>query len=262
VAGYSLGPLLGQGRFGQTYEATKDGRRVALKLIREEAVQQGFDQERFGREVRALQNAAGPNVVQFIEAGNTIVGNENRYFVVLEYLEGHDLARAFSAAGNNFDESTLKSILTQVVSGLEIIHERNIVHRDLKPANVFLTKSGEVKLLDFGLVKMMDYTTLTTVPGEPKGTPQYIAPEILRGDGVDHRADFYSLGVLIYHLVTGGQYPFEAQMPLELYVKVANNPPAPPTRHNSSLSSELENLILDLLTKQPYERTLNHAELR
>jgi serine/threonine-protein kinase len=109
---------------------------------------------------------------------------------------------------------------------------------------------------------MLDYTTLTTMPGEPRGTPQFIAPEILRGDSVDHRADFYSLGVLIYHLVTKGQYPFTAQTPLALYVQVDNNPPTPPTRHNPDLSSEFENLILELLTKQPYERSFTHAELR
>lgn len=261
IAGYQIGSLLGKGAFGETYEATKAGQRVALKLIHEEAMRQGFDVRRFQREVRALQKAVGPHVVKFIDAGLAQLGNEPRYYLALEYLEGQDLAHAFRDAGDSFDEAGLKNILTQIVSGLETIHVHNIVHRDLKPANVFLTSEGQIKLLDFGLVKMLDYTTLTTAPGQAIGTPLYIAPEILRGDEVDYRADFYSLGVLIYHLVTGGEYPFMARTPLELYAQVVNNPPAPPTRYNRKLSSEFENLILILLSKQPYERTFNHAEL-
>ncbi len=261
IGGYDIGKLLGHGAYGETHEARKAGDRVALKLIKEEAMQQGYDVRRFQREVRALQKAVGPHVVRFIDAGVGQLGNETRYFVALEYLEGQDLARAFQASGNAFSEVDLKRILTQIIGGLETVHVQNIVHRDLKPANVFLTQSGDVKLLDFGLVKMLDYTTLTTMPGQAIGTPLYIAPEILRGDTVDYRADFYSLGVLIYHLVTRGNYPFTARTPLELYAQVVNNPPTPPTRHNRLLSSEFENLILTLVAKQPYERPSKHDEL-
>ncbi|MBN1964817.1 MAG: serine/threonine protein kinase [Anaerolineae bacterium] len=174
IAGYRLGSLLGQGAYGETYEATKDGQRVKLKPIREEAAQQGFDLRRFQREVR--------------------------YFVVMEHLEGRDLAHAFQAARKKFDEPDLQRILAQIVAGLQVIHDQNIVHRGLKPGNVSLTSIGEVK--------MLDYTTLKTMPGQAIGTPLYIAPETFRGDSVDYRADFYSLGVLICNLVTGGQLPF------------------------------------------------------
>ncbi len=261
IAGYKLGKLLGEGAFGQTREAVKDGQRVALKLIREEAIQRDIDRRRFEREVRSLQKAVGPHVVKFIDAGVAQVGNETRYFVALEYLEGWDLAKAFKDANNSFDEITLKKIFTQTVLGLQVIHSHNIVHRDLKPANVFLTNEGKIKLLDFGLVKMLDYTTLTTLPGRPIGTPLYMSPEILQGAEIDYRADFYSLGVFIYHLVTNGNYPFHAQTPLELFVKVVNNPPISPTKYNRNISSEFENLILSLLSKQPYERVYNHDEL-
>jgi serine/threonine-protein kinase len=261
IGGYDIGRLLGHGAYGETHEATKAGERVALKLIKEDAMQQGYDVRRFQREVRALQKAVGPHVVRFIDAGVGQIGNETRYFVALEYLEGQDLAHAFRAAGNAFAEAELKRVLSQILYGLKTVHAQNIVHRDLKPANVFLTRSGEVKLLDFGLVKMLDYTTLTTMPGQPIGTPLYIAPEILRGDTVDYRADFYSLGVLLYHLVTQGNYPFTARTPLELYAHVVNNAATPPTRHNRLLSSEFENLILTLLAKQPYERPTKHDEL-
>jgi eukaryotic-like serine/threonine-protein kinase len=262
IAGYNLGRMLGQGTFGETYEALKGSERVALKLIKEEAVQHGFDLRRFQREVRALQKAVGSNVVRLLDSGAAQLGNETRYFIVLEYLEGQDLAKAFKGAGYQFGELELKSILSQVLDGLKTVHDQNIVHRDLKPANIFLTSRGEIKLLDFGLVRMLDYTTLTTKPGQAIGTPQFIAPEILRGDAVDYRADFYSFGVLAYHLVTGGKFPFTGGTPLEIYARVVNSAPTSPTRHNRDLSSAFENIILSLLAKQPYERWLNHEELK
>lgn len=258
---YRLGRMLGKGTFGETYEAFKGNERVAIKLIKEEAILFGFDLRRFQREVRALQKAVGPNVVRFIDSGTAKFGNTTRYYVTMEYLDGTDLHKAFQKANYEFEEVLLKNILCQVIDGLKTVHAQNIIHRDLKPANIFLTAEGQVKLLDFGLVKMLDYTTLTSIPGQAIGTHCYIAPEILRGGDVDQRADFYSLGVMIYHLVTKGTFPFEARTELELFGKVVNNPPTPPTRHNPKLSSEFENLILTLLEKQPYERSFDHNEL-
>ena len=147
VAGYVVGTLLGQGTYGQTFEATKNGQRFALKLIRAEALRFGFDPRRFQREVRALQKAAGPHVVEIMEAGETKVGKDLRYYIVMEYLEGCSLAQAFRDAGLQFDEPRLKSILTQIVSGLKSIYEQNIIHRDLKPENVFVTPPALVTVV-------------------------------------------------------------------------------------------------------------------
>jgi len=260
-ADFRIITLLGQGQFGETYEAERTGERVALKIIKEEAIQRGFDVKRFQREVRALQKAVGPNVVRFIDAGAAPLGKETRYFVAMEYLDGQDLAHVFETKGGVLDEPDLRRIVSQITYGLQTIHNQNIVHRDLKPANIFVCTDGTVKLLDFGLVKMLDYTTLTSLPGQPIGTPLYIAPEILRGDGIDYRADFYSLGVLLYFLVTKGNYPITARTPIELYTRVVNEPPASPAKHNDKLSPEFVNIILTLLAKQPFERTFNHQEL-
>ncbi|MBI4435110.1 serine/threonine protein kinase [Candidatus Uhrbacteria bacterium] len=262
IAGYEIGKLLGKGAFGETFRATKGGKVFALKLIKEEAIQAGYDVDRFKREVRSLQKVQSPNIVRLIEAGRDKLGDEIRFYIVLEFLEGKDFAKRFQDASRDIPEATLKQNLIQVVEALKAIHSRNIVHRDLKPQNVFVTDEGQIKVLDFGLVKMLDYTTLTTLPGQPIGTPMYIAPEILRGEEIDYRADFYSFGVMVYYLVTKGAFPFDAQDPLELYGKVANEPPIAPTRRNGSVSSELENLILTLLMKQPYQRKLNHDELK
>lgn len=261
IAGYKIGRLLGKGAFGETYEATKDGVKVALKLIKEEAIQRDVDVKRFNHEVKAIQKAVGINVVKFFDSGVGNLGNEIRYYIALEYLEGKNLAEAFKDSNYNFSEKTLKSILLQIIDGLETVHNQNLIHRDLKPANIFLTNDEVIKLLDFGLVKMLDYTTLTTRPGQPIGTPLYIAPEILLAQVVDFRADFYSLGILIYHLITN-EYPFYANTPFELYARVINEPPKPPTKYNSKISSDFENLVLKLLSKQPFERFNTHKELK
>lgn len=127
IAGFQLGKLLGQGAFGETYEAIKNGERVALKLIKEEAMQQGFDLRRFQREVRALQKATGPNVVRLLDSGVGQLGNETRYYVALEYLEGQDLAKAFRTSGFQFGETDLKNILVQILDGLKTVHDQNRV---------------------------------------------------------------------------------------------------------------------------------------
>ncbi len=261
IAGYRLGKLLGQGAFGQTYEAKKGRRRFAIKLIRPEALRHGFEPKRFAREVRALEKVQGENIVRIIEAGCGDLGKDTRYYLVMEYLNGHDLNRVFRDADRTFGEKRLRNIFVGVVSGLKAVHAQNIVHRDLKPANIFLTIEGHVKLLDFGLVRMLDYTALTTTPGQPIGTPLYVAPEAIRGERVDYRADFYSLGVLIYHLVTQGRYPFEGSNVLELYANVLNMAPARPTVYNPGLTAEFEDLILSLLSKDPDDRLIGHDEL-
>ena len=261
INGYKIGRLLGKGAFGETYEAKKDVLTVALKLIKEEAIQRNIDIKRFNREVDSIQKAVGENVVKFLDSGVGNLGNEIRYYVALEYLEGKNLADAFKDAKFSFHAKDLKSILIQTVNGLETVHNQNIVHRDLKPANIFLTDDGIIKLLDFGLVKMLDYTTLTTRPGQPIGTPLYIAPEILLAQVVDFRADFYSLGVLIYYLITN-EYPFYANTPFELYARVIKEPPKSPTKYNSKISSDFENLVLNLLSKEPFQRFNSHSQLR
>ena len=141
-AGFQLGKLLGKGAFGETYAATKGGKLYAIKILKEDAIQQGFDEKRFQREIRALQKAAGENVVKFLDAGYSLLGSEERFFVVLEYLEGQDLHKQCEKCNFNFEEKELKDIIIQIINGLEKVHIQNIIHRDLKPANVFLTKSG------------------------------------------------------------------------------------------------------------------------
>jgi len=261
VGGYEIGDLLGVGAFGETYIAKKEEKTFALKLIKEDAILKGFDINRFNRECRSLEKVQHENIVKLIEYGQAHVGNDLRYFLVMEYLSGRDLEKYFQSNAFDIDEKNLKNILDQVLTGLRVIHRKNILHRDIKPQNIFITDNGLIKLLDFGLVKMIDYTTLTMTGEGPKGTPSYIPPEAIRGEKLDYRSDFYSLGVMIYYIVTKGHFPFEAANILQLINMALNEPPTPPKKYHKSLSNEFENLILMLLSKQPYERNITHEDL-
>ena len=259
--GYKLGNLLGVGAFGETYIALKDGKQFALKLIKEEAVLKGFDINRFKRECRSLEKIQHENIVKIIEYGQAQIGNNLRYFLVMEYLLGKDLEKYFQSNSFTINEKKLKDILAQVLFGLKAIHQKNILHRDIKPQNIFITDDGTIKLLDFGLVKMIDYTTLTMTGEGPKGTPLYIPPEAIRGEKLDPRSDLYSFGVMVYHIVSKGHYPFGTTNILQLINMVLNEPPTPLKHYNKKISNEFENLILMLLSKQPYERNISYDDL-
>lgn len=261
IGEYKLGSLLGMGAFGETYIAVKDSKKFAIKLIKEDAILKGFDLKRFTRECRALEKVRHENIVNIIEYGQTKIGNSLRYFLVMEYLAGQDLEKYFQSNAFDVNEKDIKEILAQVLAGLQAIHEKNILHRDIKPQNIFITDDGKIKLLDFGLVKMVDYTTLTMTGEGPKGTPAFIPPEAIRDEKLDYRADLYSLGVMIYYILTKGRYPFEATNILQLINMALNEPPTPPKKYNKKLSNEFENLVLMLLSKQPYERNISHKEL-
>ena len=180
----------------------------------------------------------------------------------MEYLSGQDLEKYYKSISYQFEEKKLKEIIYQVIDGLEAMHSVKILHRDIKPQNIFLTDEGTIKLLDFGLVKMIDYTTLTMKGDGPKGTPLYIPPEAIRGEKLDSRSDFYSLGVMIYYIVTNGNFPFDAANILQLINMVLNQPPRPPKSFNKKISNEFENLILMMLSKQPFERNITHKDLK
>src|SRR6187402_2958142 len=204
-SGYVVESFLGQGGMGAVYKGLQMPLRrpVAIKILtkRQSGEEDDFAfEERFKREAYAMAALTHPNIVQVYDCGDA---GENHLFISMELVEGGDLSDAIKE-GRLTTEAALKFI-PQICEGMQAAHERGVVHRDIKPANIFLTKDGRAKVADFGLAKNFHAkSTFVTKVGMGMGTPDYAAPEQYEGvSDIDHRADIYSLGVMMYQMLTG-----------------------------------------------------------
>ncbi len=207
--------LLGQGGMGAVYEARQKSldRPVALKVLLPDAERDASFAERFDRESRSLARLQHPNIVAVHDSGQS----GDLYYFIMEYVDGSNLRHVMSAGA--VEPSKALAIVGQVCDALAYAHEEGIVHRDIKPENILLDKNGRVKIVDFGIAKLVsrgstDYTL--TAPQQIMGTMHYMAPEQIESTTeVDHRADLYSLGVVLYELLTGelpiGRFPLPSQ---------------------------------------------------
>jgi serine/threonine protein kinase len=201
--GYIVESFLGQGGMGAVYKGLQMPlkRPVAIKILQRKGQADDFGfEERFKREAYAMAGLTHPNIVQVYDCGDA---GENFLFISMELVEGGDLSDAIKERKIT-PEGALK-LIAQICDGLQAAHERGIVHRDIKPANIFLTKDGRAKVADFGLAKKFNtQSTFVTQAGLGMGTPDYAAPEQFEGaPDIDHRADIYALGVMIYQMLTG-----------------------------------------------------------
>src|SRR5436190_4607633 len=200
---YQVESFLGQGGMGAVYKGLQLPlkRPVAIKILQKQGEKGDFDfEERFKREAYAMASLTHPNIVQVYDCGDA---GESFLFISMELVDGGDLSDALKA-GQVTPEVALK-LIPQICDGLQAAHDHGIVHRDVKPANIFLTKDGRAKVADFGLAKKFDVkNTLVTKAGLGMGTPDYAAPEQYDGvEDLDHRADIYSFGVMMYQMLTG-----------------------------------------------------------
>ena len=246
IAGFRLRRMIGFGGFGDVYEVERDGKRYALKLFRAELAVD-VDLERFRREVRALQ-IEHDHLVRYVDSGEAVMAGRIVHWVAMELLEGRPL-RLLLAEQRPLPIARACEIVRQMALGLAALHERNIAHRDIKPENIHVDADGAVRLLDFGLVALLDSTTIT-MQGVP-GTLAYMAPEQLRGQRV-LSSDIYSLGVVLYELLTGKR-PHHGSA-AELIYAIQHESPEPPRALNPQVSHELEQLVLALLEKEPMDR--------
>jgi serine/threonine protein kinase len=201
--GYEVLSLLGCGGMGVVYQARQIelDRLVAIKLLPEQVSADTDFAQRFRREARAMARLNHPNVISIYELGTTRAGH---LFFVMEFVEGANLHDVIQKVGLNQEQAL--SVAIQVCTALAYAHGKGIIHRDIKPENVLIDTESQVKVADFGLVRLMDPTSHAlghTVPGMVMGTPDYMAPEQTRGMNVDHRADIYSIGVMIYEMLCG-----------------------------------------------------------
>ena len=265
---YKIVRRLGTGGFGAVFEAedTKIRKRVAVKVLTRDLVTDSAILARFRKEAEAASKVGHENIVDITDFDRTA---DDHYFMVMEYLDGTDLGKVIRS-GQQIPIARMLSIMIQVCRGLYAAHNKGVIHRDLKPGNIFLTARGSrpdfVKLVDFGISKIMEVTeegARLTRTGQIIGTPLYMAPEQACGEeNVDHRADVYSLGVIMYELVTG-QPPFTAVNYLGIIAQHASDPPVPPSKVRPDLDIPplLEAIILQSMEKRPEDRFSTMVEM-
>ncbi|MEV5432910.1 protein kinase [Streptomyces sp. NPDC052701] len=256
---YQLRDLLGQGGMASVhlaYDSVLD-RQVAIKTLHTELGREQAFRERFRREAQAVAKLTHTNIVSVFDTGEDEVNGMTMPYIVMEYVEGRPLGSVLDEDvrqhGAMPADKALK-ITADVLAALEISHEMGLVHRDIKPGNVMMTKRGVVKVMDFGIARAMQSgVTSMTQTGMVVGTPQYLSPEQALGRGVDARSDLYSVGIMLFQLVTG-RLPFDADSPLAIaYAHVQEEPPVP-SSVNRSLPPAVDALIARALKKNPNER--------
>ncbi|MEU2668748.1 protein kinase [Streptomyces sp. NPDC007164] len=269
VAGgrYQLRDLLGEGGMASVYLAydTALDRQVAIKTLHTELGREQSFRERFRREAQAVAKLQHTNIVSVFDTGEDELGGALMPYIVMEYVEGQPLGSVLQTDIQNHGampaDRALK-VTSDVLAALDTSHEMGLVHRDIKPGNVMMTKRGVVKVMDFGIARAMQSgVTSMTQTGMVVGTPQYLSPEQALGRGVDARSDLYSVGIMLFQLLTG-RIPFDADSPLAIaYAHVQEEPVAPSTI-NRSVTPAMDALVARALKKNPNERFPSAAAMQ
>lgn len=269
VAGgrYQLRDLLGEGGMASVYLAydTALDRQVAIKTLHTELGREQSFRERFRREAQAVAKLQHTNIVSVFDTGEDELGGALMPYIVMEYVEGQPLGSVLQADIQKYGampgDKALK-VTSDVLAALDTSHEMGLVHRDIKPGNVMMTKRGVVKVMDFGIARAMQSgVTSMTQTGMVVGTPQYLSPEQALGRGVDARSDLYSVGIMLFQLLTG-RLPFDADSPLAIaYAHVQEEPVAPSTV-NRAVTPAMDALVARALKKNPNERFPNAAAMQ
>ncbi|MGB7297525.1 MAG: protein kinase, partial [Candidatus Aminicenantales bacterium] len=253
---YQVIEEMGRGGMGKVYKVldTKINEKVALKLIKPEIASDRQTVERFSNELRLARKIRHQNVCGMFDIGEA----EGAHYITMEFISGEDL-KSFLHRVGRLPVGKAVSISRQVCEGLAGVHRLGVVHRDLKPSNVMIDKEGNARIMDFGIARSLTGKSITGA-GVMIGTPEYMSPEQVEGKEVDQRSDIYSLGVILYEMVTG-RVPFEGDTPFAIGVKHRSEMPRDPTEINSQLPPELSGLILKCLEKDKEKRYRSAADV-
>jgi serine/threonine protein kinase len=259
LGSYKIIGLIGRGGSGRVYRArhTFLERDAAIKVLRADLDAIDEHHERFLQEARTIAQMRHPHIVQLYDFGKI----EDTYYMVMEHIEGDSLEaklRAVHSGGRLLTGVEVWRIIKQMGEALTYIHEQGVIHRDIKPANVLMTKDGNVIVSDFGVAKLLAGHGDTTT-GAITGTPAYMSPEQALGQPIDHRADLYSMAVIVYEMLVG-RVPFTGTMPVTVILKHLNEAVPPPRQINPSVPRHVETELLKVLSKRPENRHQSVAE--
>ncbi|QNP64280.1 protein kinase domain-containing protein [Streptomyces genisteinicus] len=269
VAGgrYQLRDLLGEGGMASVYLAYDSAldRQVAIKTLHTELGREQSFRERFRREAQAVAKLSHTNIVSVFDTGEDELDGALMPYIVMEYVEGRPLGSVLAEDIQHYGampaDKALK-VTADVLAALETSHEMGLVHRDIKPGNVMMTRRGVVKVMDFGIARAMQSgVTSMTQTGMVVGTPQYLSPEQALGRGVDARSDLYSVGIMLFQLLTG-RLPFDADSPLAIAYAHVQEEPVAPSSINRSVTPAMDALVARALKKNPNERFPSAAAMR
>jgi len=254
---YQIIEELGKGGMGKVYKALDkeiDGK-VALKLIKPEVAADKNTIKRFRNELKMARDIAHKNVCRMYDLNR----EEGSYYITMEYVPGEDLKSFIRRSGQLAVGTTLR-IAKEVCEGLSEAHKLGVVHRDLKPSNIMIDKEGNARIMDFGIARSIAGKGITGA-GVMIGTPEYMSPEQVEGKEVDQRSDIYSLGVILYEMVTG-RVPFEGDTPLSIAVKQKTEIPKEPRELNTQIPEDLSRVILRCMEKDKEKRYQSAGEVR
>ncbi|MGB3633485.1 MAG: Stk1 family PASTA domain-containing Ser/Thr kinase [Rubrobacteraceae bacterium] len=254
---YSILSTLGGGGMARMYLAHDEvlGRDVAIKILRDQYAEDAEFAERFKREARSAASLSHPNIVSVYDRG---VAEDGTSYIAMEHVPGGSLKERISRE-EALDTDGAIEVALQITAALEVAHGRGVIHRDIKPHNVLLTSNGDVKVADFGIARAAAYTSISQT-SLVLGTAGYMSPEQALGEPVDPRSDLYSLGVVLYEMLTG-ELPYTADNPVAVSMKHVNEPLRPARAVNPLIPQDLDAIVTKLLSKGPEDRYKGATEL-
>jgi len=266
---YQIGDVIGRGGMAEVHEGRdlRLGRRIAVKILRPDLARDPSFQARFRREAQSAAALNHPNIVAVYDTGeDTLAATDTSPsvivpYIVMEYVDGMTLRQLLASGRRLLPERALE-ITAGVLSALDYAHRHGIVHRDIKPANVMLTRTGDVKVMDFGIARAINEAQSSmTGTSAVMGTAQYLSPEQARGEVVDARSDLYSTGVLLFELLTG-RPPFTGDSAVAIAYQHVSEMPTPPSQIDNGVSLDVDAVVMHSLAKRADDRYQSAAEFR
>jgi eukaryotic-like serine/threonine-protein kinase len=260
---YELDGVVGRGGMAEVYRARdiRLDRVVAVKTLREDLARDATFQARFRREAQSAASLNHPSIIAVYDTGEDNMGPQPVPYIVMEYVDGRTVRDLLRDDRRLLPERALE-ITDGVLRALDYSHRNGIVHRDIKPANVMITRSGEIKVMDFGIARAVsDAQATMTQTAQVIGTAQYLSPEQARGERVDARSDLYSAGCLMYELLTG-RPPFTGDSPVAIAYQHVTENPIPPSRIDPEIPPWADAIVLKAMAKNPADRYQSAGEMR